>query len=142
MKQSTKLSPRMRLLLAALGLLAAGLLATAWRLTPDPRGYGTHEQLGMVPCWFIARTGWPCPACGMTTAWSHALRGDVPAALAANAGGATTCLFAIVAALWAIGSAMAGRLLAGSIGLSAVLWIGAACLAITVLDWARRLATW
>jgi hypothetical protein len=132
----------MRLLLAALGLSAAGLLATAWRLTPDARGYGTHEQLGMAACWFVTRTDWPCPTCGMTTAWSHLVRGDVRAALAANAGGAATCLFACAAALWAWGSAIAGRWLAGSVGLRTILWIGAACLAITVLDWARRLATW
>jgi hypothetical protein len=141
-KHSIRLLPRARLLLAAIGLLAAGLLATAWRLTPDARGYGTHEQLGMVPCWFMTRTGWPCPTCGMTTAWSYALRGDFRAALATNAGGAATCLLAIAAGLWATGAAISGRMLAGAVAPRAILWIGAACLAITVLDWARRLATW
>jgi len=61
---------------------------------------------------------------------------------ATNAGGAATCLLAIAAGLWATGAAISGRMLAGAVAPRAILWIGAACLAITVLDWARRLATW
>lgn len=39
---------------------------------PDPRGYGTHELLGMAPCsWPAAGGGLPCPTCGVTTAACH-----------------------------------------------------------------------
>ena len=37
-------------------------------LDPDPRGLGTHEQLGMTPCSWPATLGMPCPTCGCTTA--------------------------------------------------------------------------
>lgn len=57
-------------LLAAFAVLALGL----W-ITPDPRGFGTHEQLGMPPCAFLAVTGFPCPGCGVTTSVSLAAHG-------------------------------------------------------------------
>lgn len=44
-------------------------------LTPDARGLGTHEALGLPPCAFRYATGLPCPGCGMTTAVSHAAHG-------------------------------------------------------------------
>src|SRR5687768_5235486 len=50
--------------------------------TPDPRGHGTHEQLGLLPCWMIHATGIPCPGCGVTTAISLLVHGDWRAALA------------------------------------------------------------
>ena len=44
-------------------------------LTPDPDGYGTHEQLGLLPCsaprWF----GVPCPGCGVTTSVTWFVQG-------------------------------------------------------------------
>src|SRR5690242_10680262 len=58
------------LLLAAGGVLAV-MLATAWRLTPSPRGLGTHQQLGLAPCTVEQWFGMRCPSCGMTTAWAH-----------------------------------------------------------------------
>ena len=133
------LSPWGRLLLALVGLGLGLLLATAWRLTPDPRGFGTHEQLGLAACGFIHWTGRPCPSCGMTTAWAYAVRGDLVAALSANAGGALLCLAAALAAPWALGSAIAGRWLWRP-SPRVVLWIGTSWLALALLDWARRLA--
>ena len=53
------------LLVAAAGIL--GLLVLARKLEPDPRGFGTHTQLGMRPCSFLRMTGRLCPTCGMTT---------------------------------------------------------------------------
>lgn len=55
---------------------AAAGLAVGRLLTPDPRGLGTHEALGLPPCGFRYVTGLPCPGCGMTTAVSHAAHGD------------------------------------------------------------------
>ena len=60
---------------AALGLGCAGALVLAVWLTPDPRGVGTHTQLGLPPCGSMLIWGIPCPTCGMTTAYAHAVRG-------------------------------------------------------------------
>ena len=53
-------------------------------LTPSPRGYGTHTQLGLWPC--LAKIAWnrPCPACGLTTSWTALLHGNLPLALHAH----------------------------------------------------------
>jgi hypothetical protein len=49
-------------------------------LTPDPRGFGTHEQLGMLPCASMKLFNIPCPFCGMTTSFSLMAHGNFEAA--------------------------------------------------------------
>jgi hypothetical protein len=71
-------------------------LIVAAVLEPDARGYGTHSQLGLPPCGFSALTGSPCPGCGLTTAFAHAIRGNWGRAADANALGVV--LFAVVCA--------------------------------------------
>lgn len=60
---------------ALLGCLFALSLATFY-LSPDTRGIGTHEQLGLPPCGFVkAFDGAPCPSCGYTTTFTLAAHG-------------------------------------------------------------------
>lgn len=61
---------------ALLGLAAIGLA-----LTPDPRGFGTHEQLGFQPCLPVRLWNVPCPGCGVTTAVALAFHGQPLASL-------------------------------------------------------------
>lgn len=85
-------------------MLSAALLSTlliAALLDPDSRGYGTHTQLGLPPCGFRALVGAPCPGCGLTTAFAHAIRGDFGLAAGANPFG--LLLFIIAVALVPIG---------------------------------------
>ncbi|MCC7406942.1 MAG: DUF2752 domain-containing protein [Phycisphaeraceae bacterium] len=72
---------RPRLLALLLALPAAGLLAVALYLTPDPSGIGTHTELGLAPCAWLGTTGLPCATCGMTTATSLAAHGRLIHAL-------------------------------------------------------------
>jgi hypothetical protein len=58
------------------------LFAIAYRLEPSPTGLGTHTQLGLPPCLIYQLSGVPCPACGMTTAFVHAVHGQPLQALA------------------------------------------------------------
>ncbi|MBI1850834.1 MAG: DUF2752 domain-containing protein [Planctomycetes bacterium] len=92
------------------------MLSVARSLEPDPRGFGTHEQLGLPPCGFASQTGMPCPTCGMTTSFAHFARGHVVDALRSNAFGAVAFL-AVVAVTLVAGS----RLVAGRPDLS--LWV-------------------
>jgi hypothetical protein len=49
----------------------------AAQLIPSPRGYGTHQQLGYPACLMPILTGYPCPTCGMTTAFAYTVRGQL-----------------------------------------------------------------
>lgn len=62
------------LLVGAGGIIA--IFALALWLHPDPSGIGTHEQFGLPPCGTMRLFGFPCPFCGMTTAFAHMVRGE------------------------------------------------------------------
>ena len=87
------------------GLIAApawAVLITGALLTPMSRRSGTHEQLGLPPCDFMASTGWPCPACGMTTSVSAMMHGQFE--LAARAHPFGVLLAAALAAVAVLGT--------------------------------------
>lgn len=95
---------------AALVLLSClGLLGLAAWLKPDPRGYGTHEQFGSGPCGMIIVTGYPCPTCGMTTAFAHTVRGQWYRAFMAQPAGFVAALGTIAAAVVAVWALATGR---------------------------------
>jgi hypothetical protein len=68
-------------LAAGVAGVCLALLLTATQLTPIPDGLGTHRQMHMQECGFLARTGLPCPSCGMTTSFSWFVRGNILASL-------------------------------------------------------------
>ena len=53
-------------------VFSAAVLGIARSLHPSASGIGTHEQLGLPPCRFLAFTGFPCPSCGFTTSFAYA----------------------------------------------------------------------
>lgn len=85
-----------RFLWLAIAAGSALILAIAAGLEPDPRGHGTHTQLGFPPCGFLLLTGSPCPGCGLTTAFAHGIRGHWVSAAVANPLG--LALFLVVCA--------------------------------------------
>lgn len=137
---SARLSKAARWSCAAAALAAASMLAVAAWLTPEPRGLGTHEQLGLPPCGFIEAWQMRCPSCGMTTAWAHAVRGQMVQALAANVGGTLLAWVAMAAVPWALAAACTGRWLLIPGRWSWLLAGSAVVLAITLADWLFRLA--
>jgi hypothetical protein len=104
-----RLRPPTRWALAVGALAVAGVLATARRLEPDPRGYGTHVRLGLPPCSFLAVTGTRCPSCGMTTAFACAVRGRLGAAWRANPAGTLLAPSCALLVPWLLAAAIAGR---------------------------------
>lgn len=125
------------------GLLAAGLvtlLVVARTLTPAVSGLGTHQQLGLPPCSMRLLLNMRCPACGMTTAWSHWTRGQWWMAAQANVGGWFLALLAVVFALAAARAAWTGRL-PGPRMMTAFGWAIVGTGLVTVVDWLVRLST-
>ncbi|HVW38307.1 MAG TPA: DUF2752 domain-containing protein [Pirellulales bacterium] len=136
---SGRLSVRLRLCLAAAATCLLAPLTTAACLRPNPAGLGTHQQLGLPPCTFVYLFETRCPSCGMTTSWSHAVRGHWLQACGTNAGGAALAAIALLAAPWLGVSAVCGRWWIGAPsdwGLAC----GALCVvAVTLIDWIYRL---
>ncbi|MGB7328514.1 MAG: DUF2752 domain-containing protein [Rubripirellula sp.] len=87
-----------------------GLLAVAAMLTPDSDGLGTHQQLGLPPCSMRMLFGIRCPACGMTTSWSHFTRGQWPSSLQSNVAGFFLAGLAVAFSPFAIKAAYSGKM--------------------------------
>jgi hypothetical protein len=77
--------------------LLLGVLIIARMLEPNPAGLGTHVQLGLPACAFLVLTDWPCPSCGLTTAFAYMSRGDLGSAMRANVVGVPLFLCVIAA---------------------------------------------
>jgi hypothetical protein len=99
-----------RWLLVCWSLFLIGGFSLALYLEPDPRGFGTHQRLGLPPCTFRALLDIPCPGCGMTTSFSHFVRGNIVQAARANIGGVLLALICVVQIPWCWWSAARGRL--------------------------------
>lgn len=130
-----------RMFLVAWSLFLLGGFLLASRLEPDPRGFGTHQGLGLPPCSLRTVFGLACPSCGMTTSFAHFTRGAWGAAFRANAGGA---LLAVVCALqipWCSWSAFQGRLWKVSRPAPTLAWIGLSVAAVTAVHWLLTIST-
>jgi len=102
-------TPGIRLLM---GLFATGMIAVfavACWLQPDPRGFGTHLQLGLPPCQFKELTGMHCPHCGMTTSFTHVVRGNFSAAWSANPCGILLAIICGLCIPWTATVSSTGR---------------------------------
>lgn len=128
---------------AALGVAllgVAGLLVLRQRTQPDPAGHGTHEQLGLEPCGWLAEWGVPCPGCGVTTSLSLFAHGRLAESAATQPLG-----FALGAgALGLFVLALAWTLTGRDLGRSArhdrwAPWVLAGALGVT-LSWVYKLA--
>lgn len=128
-----------RVCAAVLATLALGVLIIAWRLVPDPSGTGTHQQLGLPACGWLVASGYPCPTCGMTTAFAAAAHARPWTAFVSQPLGALLALGTAVF-FWAslhvavFGSQLGrvgGRLLSGR-----VLW---ACFGVFAAAWAYKI---
>lgn len=127
--------------LYALGVLAfvIAVLTAAWRIDPGMLRMGAHRQLGLPPCGFLTITGFPCPTCGMTTAFAHTVHGHPAAAIASQLAGFILAVGTIVAGLLAIVAVVTGRKPAINwyrINPMRVVWWGAA---IFVLAWGLKM---
>ncbi len=115
--------------------------AVALRLEPEPKGFGTHQQLGLPECLFRQMFGLPCPHCGMTTSFSHLVRGQVGSAMRANPMGILLaallgCLCTVM--LW---SGLTGRRAANLNG-TLLARIGLTYLVMSILLWLVRIPFW
>lgn len=130
----------LRLVLMAIGGLLMGLLLTAGLLTPDPSGAGTHRQLGLPECSFqLMFAGTPCPSCGMTTSWSHLMRGQIVQSARANIGGLLLGLAAFACGPWLFMSGLRARWWPGVPNEWVAIGITLSIFGVTLVNWLLQL---
>jgi hypothetical protein len=128
---------RFALVVSALGL--AGVLGVACLLEPDPRGYGTHTQLGLPPCAFSVLTGNRCPACGMTTSFAWFVRGRFDRSWRANPVGSLLAPTCAVMIPWLLAGAAWGRPIGFRSLEQPLIGLVVATVALSLLSWTIRL---
>ena len=136
--EPSRLSWQLRLLIAAVGALGLTSMVIARSLEPDPRGFGTHEQLGLTPCYFNEITGKVCPLCGGTTAWAYVLRGEILQAASANLAAMLLCVVVATGSLRMLWVAIRGSWGAKPLAWRVMLVVASAWLAVAVCDWLRK----
>ena len=87
----------------------ASLPLLALLTEPDPRGFGTHEQLGLSPCRMMEWTGVPCPGCGVTTSVVLTTQGQPLEAFLAQPFGVLTVVALPFLSVWALVGHFRGR---------------------------------
>ncbi len=110
-------------------------------LEPDPRGFGTHQRLGLPPCTFRALFDIPCPSCGMTTSFSHFMHGNIWQAFRANAGGGVLAIICLVQIPWCWWSVFRGRLAGVSDPTRSLMWLLVAVGSVCLVNWVIQLTT-
>jgi hypothetical protein len=128
----------LRAMMIVVGLGLVALLVTAGTLEPDSRGFGTHQGLGLPGCTVYTLFGIRCPSCGMTTSWSHLMRGQVVQSLRANSGGFLLGLCALVMGPWLFVSGLKGRWLIRPADEWTVVALAGVVIAVTFADWMLR----
>jgi hypothetical protein len=90
---------------------AAGVFAYVmlFRLGASPAGHGTHTQLGLPACSYLATKHYPCPGCGVTTAAVAMSHGRIFDALNASVFGAFAFLAIMTLGAAGLLQAVTGR---------------------------------
>lgn len=123
-------------------VMAAGLalvFGVARGLEPDPKGFGTHTQLGLAPCHFAWATGQRCPTCGMTTSFAWFVRGRFDQSWRANPAGALLAPACAALAVWLVVGAVVGRPVGFRSLETPLIGLVVAAVALSVLSWTVRL---
>ena len=130
-----------RLIWAGLFLAPVAVVITAALLTPNPLGHGTHMQLGLPPCGFLVITGYPCPGCGLTTAFSNMAHFNIVAAAHANPFGIPLFLTTVCMIPIALAGVIRGAHVLDTLEIFQADKIAILLACTSVLTWTVRIAT-
>ncbi len=141
LKQETSATAR-RIIALVVAIAASAVMGVAMWLTPSPTGMGTHQALNLPPCGWILMADMPCPTCGMTTAFSHAVRGHLVASFLAQPLGCLLALATAMALLVSVHTVLTGSRLPNAL---ARLWgrrVAWTLCAFVVLAWGYKVASY
>ncbi len=120
-------------------LVLAGLWLVRFSTQPDPRGLGTHEQLGMPPCNLLEYTGVPCPGCGVTTSLSLAYHGSIGEAFLTQPFGLFLAFALPLFAVGAIVACLRGYDLRGELGRARTRWSAIGMVILLLSAWIYKI---
>lgn len=129
-----------RLLHAAILLGCAALLAVGFSLSPDARGYGTHERLGLPPCPVHQITGLPCATCGFTTSLACAAHLQFGAGIHAHVLGTLAFLGAAAFVAWTLAAPLFRRAPTAALRLFGSKWLWWPLVGLFYFSWLVNLA--
>jgi hypothetical protein len=129
-----------RLKAAGITLSGLALMLLARSIEPDPQGFGSHQQLGLPECGFYQRTGYPCPTCGMTTAFAYMVRGRPIQAFITQPAGALAALACLGLTILAGYTALTGKKIRVAVPHGFGLKIGLLMFITALLSWLWRCA--
>ncbi|MFT5285192.1 MAG: hypothetical protein ACI8TQ_001354 [Planctomycetota bacterium] len=112
-----------------------GLVVMAMFFKPDERGFGTHEQLGMSPCFLLEDFGFPCPGCGVTTSVTLATHGQLLDSLLTQPLGLVLVVSTALFSLWTLFGLVRGRDTYVAFRKLPLRGFGAAAVAVTLFSW-------
>lgn len=127
-----------RIVCVLVAALFAAVLATAASVDPDPRGYGTHQKLGLPPCGFHLMFQVPCPSCGATTSFAHFVRGQWAGSVRANPAAFLLAAIVSVATPWLFASAWLGRVWRIEDPFRVLAGLACAVVIVALLHWLTR----
>lgn len=131
-----------RLVAVLVVAIAAVFVWLLLRLDPDPRGFGTHEQLGMSACSWPDGLGVPCPTCGCTTAAVHLLHLSPWRALVTQPFGAAVAAGGLAFAGLALASLVQRRSFVERVLMLPYATITLAGIGVFVAAWGFKYLTW
>ncbi len=120
------------------GLLVLVVLGVL--VDPDPRGFGTHERLGLPSCKPMDWWNVPCPGCGVTTSVALAARGRIWESIANQPFGFLVALALPAFAAWCVWHTLRGRDLNNAVHEVQVGRLGFVLGALMVAAWIYKLA--
>ncbi|MCA9016909.1 MAG: DUF2752 domain-containing protein, partial [Planctomycetaceae bacterium] len=91
------------------------------------------------PCVIRNQLSIPCPSCGMTTSFSHFVRGQIRQSAQANTSGLVLAIICLVMIPWSWISVYRRRFWLVSHPEICLLWLVCGLVMITVLEWVVRL---
>jgi hypothetical protein len=136
---SERIGKTTRFLLVAFALILVGILGVASRLEPDPKGFGTHTQLGLLPCAFRVAMGRPCPTCGMTTSFAWFVRANLVQSWRANPSGSLIAATSLVLIPWLLVVAVWGRPWPFRYLEQPLVGLSVAVVALTLISWSVQM---
>lgn len=133
------LGARGRVLLGAWGLFLTSGFVLAASLDPDPRGYGTHQRLGLPPCSFQVLFGVNCPSCGSTTCFAYFVRGHWVSAAQSNSAAFLLALVCAAMVPWSWYSVWSGRLWQVDSPATTLMWLLIGLCGLSLGQWIVRM---